>query len=183
VPTLPEVECAELEGTATGCTEVTETPTVATAEDVNVTVTTTVESDSMVDVTVEFSRGRDVLTGLAVPMVISAVPVSVGRVLGMLLFQPAELEILLPGPSPVEIGPCVQGKLGVEVTLSQGPWLLGLLVGTPRKLEMAEPDEQPTYTVVVVGLYTASSQTQDAPPTVMVDTWVVVTMEVTPGWS
>jgi hypothetical protein len=48
---------------------------------------------------------------------------------------------------------------------------------------MAEPDEQPTYTVVVVGLYTASSQTQDAPPTVMVDTWVVVTMEVTPGWS
>jgi hypothetical protein len=152
---------------------------VTIAEDVTVRVRKLVESSSVVEVRVELTQGADVVPmGSTDPMVVPAVPVSVGREPDMVWFQPSDAEKLPGAVRAVEVGqPCGQGS-SVEVELTQGPWLLWLLMGIPETLESSE--EHSAWTVTVVGMQVTL---QEVCSTVTVDTSVVVTVAVTPGWA
>ena len=110
-----------------------------------VTVRMLVESCSEAEVQVEFDQWGDVVPmGSALSMVVPAVPVMVGREVNMVWFQLRVLE-MLPGLFPVkavDVGkPCVHGASGVEVILSQGPWLLWLLSGRPETPETPDAEK------------------------------------------
>jgi hypothetical protein len=71
--------------------------TVTTTEDVTVCVITTVESCSVVEGRVEFVQcTEEIPMGSALSTVVTAVPVTVGREMRLVWFQPRELETL-PG--------------------------------------------------------------------------------------
>jgi hypothetical protein len=77
--------------------EVSVALTVTTAEEVTVSVTTVVESFSVFEGRVEFVHcTEEVPMGSALSMVVTAVPVNVGREIALVPFQPRELDVL-PG--------------------------------------------------------------------------------------
>jgi hypothetical protein len=149
---LVPVPWPELGAVGPECTEVTVAFTVTDTEDVTGTVRKLVESSSMVEVRVELPQGADVVPmGSTDSMVGPAVPVSVGRELDMVWFQPSDVEKLPGVVRAAEVGqPCGQGS-SVEVELSQGPWLVWLLMGIPGTLESSET-EHSAWTVRVVGM-------------------------------